>query len=175
MSAPKHTGESSSQLTVQEAVSLTVHESHDARGQHIPPKAIAEGMNVPVSRLYEIADAARERRLRAEELPSLIRTTGNFLALDVIERALGRVGVMLPTGDDRTVAETAKALQEFGQFVEEIGAAAPHGFTEDEARRIRIEGEQAIACIAAIIRQIESLAHVRATTRPALAHARRQA
>lgn len=148
--------ETPANMTIREAITATVYESRNAQGERIPPKAIAQDMNVELSRLYDVADDQRPGRLKAEEIPALIRSTGNYLLLDVIERAVGRVGVSLPTNEDKTVAEVATALKEFGEFVAVIGAASSHGFTRLEASRIRIEGEQAIAIIAALIRQAEA-------------------
>lgn len=144
--------------TVQDAVRATVFETRDALGQHIPAKAIAQGMNVPTSILYDIADETRERKLRAEEIPSLILATRNFAVLDAIERAVGRVGVPLPmAGDGATVARSVEAIREFGEFLQELGAAAADSrVTRDEAARVRIDGEQTIATIYALIQQIES-------------------
>lgn len=159
MTPTRNTRESSAQLlTIQEAVHTTVYETRDAHGQHVPAKAIAQGMNVPTSVLYEIADEHRERKLRAEEIPSLILATRNFTVLDAIERAVGRVGVLLPSaGDDATVARSVEAIREFGEFLQELGAAAADGrVTRDEAARVRVDGEATIAAIYGLIRQIES-------------------
>jgi hypothetical protein len=95
--APKPSRESSVELlTVQEAVTETIHRTFDRQGQHLPPKAIAQNMNLSLSVLYDIADEHRERKLRAEEIPSLVRASSNFLVLDVVERSLGRVAFVVP-------------------------------------------------------------------------------
>jgi hypothetical protein len=153
--APNRISENSVE-TVQDAVRLTIHESRTAGGQHMPPKAIAEGMNVPASILYDIADETRERKLRAEELPSLILTTRNFLVLDVIERAVGRVGVVLPQTNAITLAQSSAAIKEFGEFLQVMASSSPNGFSRDEARRVRVEGEQAIALIVGLIKEVEA-------------------
>jgi hypothetical protein len=157
--APNLTRESSVE-TVQDAVRLTIHESRTSTGQHLPPKAIAEGMNLSAGILYDIADETRERKLRAEELPSLILTTRNFLILDVIERAVGRMGVMLPQGDLVTLAESAAVILEFGQFLEKLATGAPNGYTREEARQVRAEGEQAMSKIASLIKAVEAQAGI---------------
>lgn len=163
MSPTKHTSENSAH-TVQDAVRDTVYETRDALGQRIPPKAIAQGMNIAASILYDIADEARERKLRAEEIPSLILATRNFSVLDVIERAVGRVGVALPSSADGiTITRSAEAIREFGEFLQQIGQAADGGVTRDEATRVRLEGEQVIATIHALMQQTES--QVRESTR----------
>lgn len=158
MTPTTNTRESSGNLTIQEAVHATVYETRDAVGQHVPAKAIAQGMNLPVGTLYEIADEHRERKLRAEEIPSLVLATRNFAVLDAIERAVGRVGVTLPSaGDDATVARSVEAIREFGEFLQELGAAASDGrVTRSEAARVRIEGESTIATIYGLIHQMES-------------------
>ena len=144
--------------TVQDAVHATVFETRDGLGQLMPPKAIAQGMNLPTNVLYDIADETRERKLRAEEIPSLILATKNFAVLDAIERSVGRVGVALPmAGDNVTIARSVEAIREFGEFLQELGAAAADGHvSRDEAHRVRIDGEAAIATIFALIQQIES-------------------
>lgn len=155
--APNFTRENSVE-TVQDAVRLTVYESRDGAGERLAPKAIAQGMNVPASILYDIADDTRDRKLRAEEVPSLVQTTNNFLVLDVLERAVGRVGVKLPQGDPVTLAQSSVVIKEFGQFLEELGKAAPHGYTRAEARKVRTEGEQVVALILGLVKEVESQA-----------------
>lgn len=158
MRSTNHTRENLAQRTVQDAVHATVFQTQDAAGECIPAKAIAQNMNVPVSVLYEIADEYRERKLRAEEIPSLILATRNFAVLDTIERAVGRVGVALPVaGDGITLARSAEAIREFGEFLREIGQAAIDGtVTRDEAAQVRLEGEHTIAMVYALITQTES-------------------
>lgn len=158
--APTRCGESSASTveTVQDAVRLTVYESRDAAEQRMAPKAIAQGMNVPASILYDIADDTRERKLRAEEVPSLILTTKNYLVLDVLERAVGRVGVKLPQGDAVTLAQSSVVIKEFGQFLEKLAEAAPDGYSKSEARRVRAEGEQVVSLILGLVKEVESQA-----------------
>ena len=103
-------------LTIQEAVTETVQRSYGPDGSHIPPKAIAQDMNLALSVLYDIADERRPRQLRAAELPALVRASGNPLVLTVVTRALGGVFVRLPdaTSDEAVYEAMSLVVKEFG-------------------------------------------------------------
>ena len=103
-------------LTIQEAVTETVRRSYGPDGSHIPPKAIAQDMNLALSVLYDIADERRPRQLRAAELPALVRTSGNPLVLRVVTRAVGGVFVPLPdaTSDEAVYEAMALVVKELG-------------------------------------------------------------
>ena len=103
-------------LTIQEAVTETVQRSYGPDGSHIPPKAIAQDMNLALSVLYDIADERRPRQLRAAELPALVRASGNSLVLTVVTRAVGGVFVPLPvaTSDEAVYEAMSLVVQELG-------------------------------------------------------------
>ena len=103
-------------LTVQESITETVQRSYGPDGSHIPPKAIAQDMNVALSVLYDIADERRPRQLRAAELPALVRASGNALVLTVVTRAVGGVFVPLPdaTSDEAVYEAMALVVKELG-------------------------------------------------------------
>ena len=158
MSRPNPTSESSAQITVQEAVTATVHHTHDVEGRHVPPKAIAQGMNVSTAHLYEIADESRPIKAKADELPSLVLSSGNFLVLDVIERAVGRVAFAVPAchraGD--VLALTAKAAKEFGAFLQEIATDDADGkWTTAEIARLRRQRDYLFAAVSAAMARAE--------------------
>ena len=97
-------------LTIQESVTETVQRSYGPDGSHIPPKAIAQDMNVALSVLYDIADERRPRQLRAAELPALVRASGNALVLTVVTRAVGGVFVRLPDATSDEAVYQAMSL-----------------------------------------------------------------
>lgn len=147
---PKSTGENSALPgTVQEAIYATVHQT-DSR----PAKAIAQDANMPLSLLYEIADEHRQRRLRAEEIPALVRATNNFVILDVLEAAVGRVAFRLPaltaaSRDDVVMARDA--IREFSEAIDAFVASTDDGrISTAEARTIHCQADEAIAAIARI-------------------------
>lgn len=161
MRPTKGSGEVSSNLTVQEAISETVHSSYDAAGQHIPPKAIAQGMNVPVARLYEIADDMRQVKCKADELPSLVMSSGpNFLVLDTIERSVGRAAFQIPTscrpGD--VLALSAKSAREFGAFLGDMATFDADGtWTSDEIARAKRRRDFLFVAVNATIARAEQI------------------
>ena len=103
-------------LTIQESVTETVQRSYGPDGSHIPPKAIAQDMNLALSVLYDIADERRPRQLRAAELPALVRASNNPLVLTVVTRAVGGVFVPLPdaTSDEAVYEAMALVVKELG-------------------------------------------------------------
>ncbi len=153
---PKGRGETLVEaMTVQDAITETVLHTPTA-----PAKAIAEDMGLALSLLYDIANPElTRRRLRAEEVPALVKASGNPLVLDVMEGRVGRVAFTLPlgvVGREDLFAATATACRELGDAVEAVRAA----FSDDgrmsprEAARVRQEFHQAFAALA----RLETLA-----------------
>lgn len=145
--------------TVQDAVHRTVFQTYLADGTHLPPKAIAQGMNLPVNALYDIADEQRERKLRAEEAPSLVLAADrNFLVLDVIERLVGRIAFEVPrslrAGD--VLALSAESAQHFGRFLAHMAKSDADGtWNADEVARAKRKRDLLFACINASIARAE--------------------
>ena len=125
-------------LTIQESVTETVQRSYGPDGSHIPPKAIAQDMNLALSVLYDIADERRPRQLRAAELPALVRASGNSLVLTVVTRALGGVFVRLPdaTSDEAVYQAMALVVKELGDASSLLRRCLADGIlTPDESAR----------------------------------------
>lgn len=107
-------------VSIEDAVHETVH---NTLGVH--PKALADAMGLPHRTLLDIADQMRPRSLRAAEVPLLINGTflltgtRNYLVLDVIEQAVGRVGVVPPAAAVGPRDEHAMALVTMREFVQQ--------------------------------------------------------
>lgn len=148
-------------LTVQDAIYETVH---NTAGLHA--KALAPAMNVSHRDLLDIADPYRKRKLRAEEVPTLINATflvsgvRCYLVLDVLERMVGRVAIPLPTvaADRRDDLEQAmRAIREFGEQQQRYVDVLQDGtVTEAEAATYEREADEAIAAIAAMKARVRS-------------------
>ena len=158
MRAPNTSGESPVE-TVQDAIHRTVFQTYLSDGSHLPPKAIAQGMNLPVNALYDIADEHRERQLRAAETPSLVLAAArHFLVLDVMERLVGRVAFEIPRsvrpGD--VLALTAESAQRFGKYLAFMAKADGDGdWTLEEIARAKQKRDLLFATINATIARAE--------------------
>ena len=135
-------------LTIQESVTETVQRSYGPDGSHIPPKAIAQDMNVALSVLYDIADERRPRQLRVAELPALVRASGNALVLRVVTRAVGGVFVRLPAVErpgevGHLLAET---VREIGDWLKAVVTAEEDArWTPEEYARMEQEWLEVVA------------------------------
>ena len=137
-------------LTIQEAVTETVQRSYGPDGSHIPPKAIAQDMNVALSVLYDIADEHRPRQLRAAELPALVRASGNALVLRVVTRAVGGVFVPLPdaTSDEAVYQAMSLVVKELGDDSSLLRRCLANGImTADEAARFNDEVDETVVAL----------------------------
>lgn len=144
--------------TLQEALSITIHGSRGPDGQPLPVKAIAADMQVPTSKLYQAADG--ERKLAVDELPALIRATGNPLILDVLARKVGRVTFPLPSNFaefPELTTLTAETAKQFAELLNALATAiADSRITVDEARRFQKEGTELIAVVCQAIEQVNA-------------------
>ena len=137
-------------LTIQEAVTETVQRSYGPDGSHIPPKAIAQDMNVALSVLYDIADERRPRQLRVAELPALVRASGNPLVLRVVTRAVGGVFVRLPdaTSDEAVYQAMALVVKELGDDSSLLRRCLADGIlTADKAARFDDEVDETVVAL----------------------------
>lgn len=158
MKPSNHRGENPIE-TVQDGIRRTVFETYLPDGTHVPPKAIAAGMNIPTSRLYEIADETRAVRLAAEEIESLTRAARmNFAVLDIIERSLGRVAFEVPqsghAGD--VLALSAESAERYGKFLKDVVVFdADNTWTADEVAKAKRQRDLLFASVGAIIARAE--------------------
>lgn len=116
----------------------------------IPAKAQAEELNVNLSYLYNAANPQLdgfEYQLRL--LVQHTRITGNFAALDYLERAVGRIAIPLrkqdwpaqpPIVSRDLTSGLLKATKELGEAASELHRSLQDSaMTETEARRCRKE------------------------------------
>lgn len=114
----------------------------------IPAKAQAEELNVGLSYLYNAANPQLEGfEYQLRLLVQHTRITGNFAALDFLERAVGRVAIPLRRADwpmPRAIALQAltsgllKATKELGEAAASLHTSLQDGvMNETEARRCR--------------------------------------
>ena len=140
----------SSVLTVQDAIVRTV-DAADAAGR--PMKALAQDTRISGSRLYEIYEG--RKRLWAEEVPVLVKATGDPLIVSAIAKACGGAFVPLPLvvgvlSDDYRHA--SDALAQFGQTMQAYATALTDGrITQSESEQIHHEGHEAITAILALM------------------------
>ena len=137
-------------LTIQESVTETVQRSYGPDGSHIPPKAIAQDMNLALSVLYDIADERRPRQLRAAELPALVCASGNPLVLRVVARAVGGVFVRLPdaTSDEAVYEAMALVVKELGDDSSLLRCCLADGIlTADKAARFDDEVDETVVAL----------------------------
>ena len=148
-------------LSIQEAITSTVHRSQRPDGSDVTPQEIAERMNLPLGTLYDIADQQRTRELRAREVPGLVLATNNHLIPDVIETRIGRVAYLLPTalGQGPLLEKAANAVREFGELLQELHQAIADGrMTLDEAEQVSKEGLEVIAAVQELMAQSKEMA-----------------
>jgi hypothetical protein len=113
----------------------------------IPAKAQAEELGVPLSYLYNAANPQLEGfEYQLRLLLQHIRITGNFAALDFLERSLGRVAVPLRQSERTDERHNSKdVILSLLKLTAELGAIAQtlhqtltdRALTEADARRAR--------------------------------------
>lgn len=122
-----------------EAVAVSVH------AQRGLVKVIASELGVREAAVYAVADINDPKAVKADWLPTICRVTGSYAALDVLERAVGRVAVPLPTAatlDADLLASAAVVMQETGEAIHAVGESLRDGrLTTAE----RVEMHQQIA------------------------------
>lgn len=150
--------------TLKEALYNTIH--------HHPTlsvEAIAEELGMAASYLYRSATPdpdtdgpnASGVRFPAKQLVPLIRVTSDYQTLDYMERALGRVAVVIPSPDNTDLSKelcrcALKAGAEFGQLMQAVEGAMDDGVvSEAERTRIAKEGWEAIQAIMAVVAKCE--------------------
>ena len=127
----------------------------DADACGIPKKALADRLGVPVSLLYAYLDEAQPtQHMPLRHLPAFIAAVAPERRTVTLLAAHGQCIVYpLPKGQVTDHA-AAKALHEFGDVVEAHGAGLD-GWTDEEIVRFVLEGEEAIAAIAAWITAVQ--------------------
>jgi hypothetical protein len=147
--------------TLKDCLYRTIHRNKK------PLKAIAEEIEMAESYLTRSAlpdldesETGTGCRFPLKKLIPLVRATGDFSALDFIERSLGRVAVKLPgskAGSLRDICRlTLRAVSEFGEVMQEVEKSmADQLVTREELDQIREEGYQAIEALLALMHALE--------------------
>ncbi|MGB3209456.1 MAG: phage regulatory CII family protein [Desulforhopalus sp.] len=151
--------------TLKDALYDTIHHNGS-----LTIEAIAEQLDMTKSYLYRSAtpdaDTDGERatgvRFPLKQLVPLIRTTGDFQVLDLIEFTLGRVALPLPKIGSLTTkdvhANALNAVVQFGDLIKEIQISIADGqISEKEQDRIDKEGREAIQAIMLLLRTRDNL------------------
>lgn len=165
MSAPRNTreklanGPALRSLSIDESVSYAIEDGAvDAQGERIPIKQVADLMNMPVSVVYDIASGRRPARVR--ELPLIVRATNVVLPVDAVEQQIGRVGIRLPTAvtiGDPSIEKAAAACRQFGELMEQYGAAgSDRRYTREEVAAVRAEVDDLCAAVMELVAQLEA-------------------
>lgn len=83
---------------------------------------------------------------------ALAINTGRTEHIEALAHEAGLVCYRIPVGNTSADLHTADAIKDFGEFLGELAhSLADRRVTQDEADRVREEGRQAIARIAALI------------------------
>jgi hypothetical protein len=146
-----------SALPIDDIAIYTIEQARDIDGRQIPVKEFADLVGLDRSALYDILSG--RRHVWAAEVPRFVRAAHSFALADAIEQQIGRVGVQLPDEHAATtevMRRVSQCVQEFGELLHEIGLATGDGvITREEAQQVRVEGEQVIAAVHAILQQVE--------------------
>lgn len=128
-------------LTVQEAIAETIRASRAADGALLPVKVVADLMGVPEWQAYRMA--CGDRKLRAEEIATLVRVTGNTLLLRVIALESGCAVFQLPvsTPSDRALFdETAALIRQLAATLDAVQETMADGVVlPSEADDVRVQ------------------------------------
>ena len=140
--------------SLKDALHQTIH-----RHPRLSVAAIAEEIGMAESYLYRAAlpdpdtdgPDASGVRFPLKKLVPLIRTTNNFLALDYMERQLGRVAIPLPDTPESLESLHAKvtaAISEFSDVMKKYALSIADGkVSSSEADDLECEAYEAIQAI----------------------------
>ena len=110
------------------------------------------------SSLYKAANPMENHRLHLENLPILIKETGDFAILNEIEALFGRVAFAMPRARadlKKVVDEQCRAIKEFSEYLAEVAKASADGHISiAEFADIEKECGQAIAQLAALLEAV---------------------
>lgn len=145
------------QNTLRDSLYNTIHRNKK------PLKHIAEEIGISENYLTRAAlpdpeegEAGSGCRFPLKKLVPLIRATGDYSVLDVIEHSLGRFGVLLPPAAVTPTADicrlTMKSVSEFGVLVAEIEKSlTDNKVSKKEREKIVREGYQAVEAILSMV------------------------
>lgn len=147
--------------TLRECLYATVHRNRK------PLKAIAEEIGVSENYLMrsalpdpEESETGSGCRFPLKKLIPLIRVTGDFSVLDLIEDSLGRVAIPIPKATEsmKDVCRlTMKSVKEFGELMANLDAAMTDGkLTDDEIASLQGEGYESVQAITNLLHCIKT-------------------
>lgn len=149
-------GERCEPASMAEAVGCLLQHSEPALQGLIGPLA-ERGIHVSANYLYNASNPYRQdehAHWQGRLLLPITSITGNMVAVDYIERALGRVALKVPTSTGRQVEDQAlvTAVREFSESLDAYTTAIADGHVDrDEFARIERQGHEAMAAIAQLV------------------------
>ena len=114
-------------------------------------------LNVPESTLYQWGDGRID--MPASAVVPLTLAANDFLMLDEMERAVGRVAIPLPTGEDLELGSVRRVMRECSEAVETACRALEDGkLTMEESDSVEREALQGIAALHVMISEFKARA-----------------
>lgn len=143
-------------ITLADALYALIHHSN------VPAKAQAEALGVSYSRLVNTAlESAETFHHHTRWLIPQTKLTGNYVALDYIERSLGRIAFDLPKirgGCTALATDLMRATRELGQMAGALETAIADGcMSREEAARCAQECDDVIRQAAVIASKMREL------------------
>lgn len=146
--------------TLKDCLYSTIHRNRK------PLKLIAEEIGMSENYLTrsalpdpEESDTGSGCRFPLKKLIPLIRATGDFSVLDLIEDSLGRVAIPVPRANEsmKDICRlTMKSVKEFGELMAVLDASMTDGrLTKNEVASLQGEGYDAIQAITNLIHGIK--------------------
>ncbi len=136
------------QAELQQAFYVTVHHGN------IPLKDIAAEFGETINFLTKVGLPLDQGGCyyQVQKLPKLLRLSGKYDVLDVLERSVGRIGVPLPSPDGASKKDVLhlalKSTKEYGELIDEIERATSDDIIKpSEREHIIKEGYEAVQAI----------------------------
>lgn len=154
--------------TFADAVDVVAHQSRNEHGQRMSVGDIAERIGRSENYLGKAVSKYDDAHpLRGDLIVPLTLATKNYALLQHLATAVGGVFFPLPAVDDNgknldVIEQTANVVGEFGDVLTDVRRALADGIvTPEEAERVAIEGNEAIAEIARLINLVQRKAQAR--------------
>jgi len=146
-------------LSVHEALEGMLLPSRGRSTRSVSFYAAALG-GVPESTIYQWCEGRME--MGASMVVPVTRAAQDFLLLDSMESACGRVGIPLPAGESLAFSSIPRVVGEFGTLTVDACKAIEDGrVTAEEAVRVRADGLRAIAGIWRLVLEMDRQCEVR--------------
>jgi hypothetical protein len=136
--------------TLDEAIYAVVHESA------IPAKALASAVGVRVGYLLDAANPNRDdTQFQARLIEPLTKASGNDAIVRYICERVGGLFVRLPRRAGASDVHAARALKEFGEYLERFGDAMQDGLVS--RAEFNVIEREATDVIVALLEHIEAM------------------